>query len=306
MKKKYHLKINKECTGLRLDLAIIKIIPDELTRSSLKNHLLYLLVNNKNEKLSYKCKENDEIIFEIELENYDNIIPENIPLDIVYEDNNYLIINKKYNMVVHPAKGNLKGTIVNALLGTRKDLYMQDSKYKIGIVHRLDKETSGLIIVAKNSNSHKYLSELFKKRKIIKKYHAIVHGFFTPSHLIIENNIGRHPKFRKKMTVLNNGGKKCITIIENVKHIKEYSYLDIKLVTGRTHQIRVHLSNYGFPIIGDKIYFKRNKNIIDIPLCLVSYRLSFLDIFTDNEINIEIKDPPHMKKILGRNSNFTI
>lgn len=303
MKKKYHVKINKENAGSRLDIAIIKIISDGLTRSLLKNHLLYLLVNNKNEKLSYKCRENDDVIFEIELENYENIIPENIPLDIVYEDKNYLIINKKYNMVVHPAKGNLQGTVVNALLGTRKELYMPDSKYKIGIVHRLDKETSGLIIIAKNINSHQFLTDLFRNRKILKKYHAIVHGFFIPSYLIIENNIGRHPKFRKKMTVLNTGGKKSMTIIENVKHIKDYSYLDIKLVTGRTHQIRVHLLNYGFPIVGDKVYFQRNKNIIDIPLCLVSYRLSFFDKFSNKEINIEIEDPPHIKNILLSKNN---
>ncbi len=302
MKKKFQITISAEYTGLRLDIAIANTIPDELTRSSLKNHLLYLLVNNKNEKLSYKCKENDKIEFEIELENYDNIIPENISLDIVFENDNYLVINKKYNMVVHPAKGNLRGTIVNALLGTRKELYLSDSKYKIGIVHRLDKETSGLIIIAKNKKSHQYLTDLFKERKITKKYHAIVYGFFTPSYLCIENNIGRNPKFRKKMAVLKTGGKKSTTIIENVKHFNDFSYLDIRIVTGRTHQIRVHLLNYGFPIVGDKTYYRRNKAIINIPMCLVAYKLSFFDSFTNKEITVEIEDPHHMKNFFEQNS----
>ncbi len=298
MKKKYSLVIKKELSGQRLDIAIINSLPNEITRSSLKNHLLNISVNDKEEKLSYKCKENDKVVFEIELENYDNIIPENIPLNIVYEDDNYLVINKSHNMVVHPAKGNIKGTIVNAILGLRKELYIDELPFKIGIVHRLDKETSGLIIIAKNKNSHQYLSNLFKDRSILKKYHAITHGFFVPSHFIIENNIGRHPKFRKKMSVLSHGGKKSKTIIESVKHIKDYSYLDIRLITGRTHQIRVHLSNYGFPILGDKVYCQRNKFIIDIPLCLVAYRISFFDIFSKKKIDIEIEDPPHIKKLL--------
>lgn len=298
MKKKYYLDIKKEFSGQRLDIAIINSLPEDITRSSLKNHLLFITVNNKEEKLSYKCKENDKVIFEVELENYDNIIPENIPLNIVYEDDNYLVINKNHNMVTHPARGNLKGTIVNALLGMRKELYIDELQFKIGIVHRLDKETSGLIIVAKNKDSHQYLTNLFKNRSILKKYHAITHGFFVPSHFIIENNIGRHPKNRKKMAVLSRGGKKSITIIESVKHIKNYSYLDIRLITGRTHQIRVHLSNYGFPIVGDKVYYKRNIPIIDIPLCLVSYKLSFYDMFTKKKIEIEIEDPSHMKELL--------
>ena len=299
MNNTFKLKITEDNVNLRLDVAISKLLPSEMSRSFLKNHLVDLSVNNKKEKLSYKCKLNDEIVIKINLENFDNIKPEKIDLNIVYEDNNYIVINKKYNMVVHPAKGNLHGTLVNALLGMKKDLYKSDDKLRLGIVHRLDKETSGLIIVAKNKKSHDYLTSLFKKRKIIKKYHAITHGFFAPSYLLIENNIGRHPVNRKKMAVLNDGGKQSITIIEDVKHFNDISYLDISLYTGRTHQIRVHLTHYGFPIIGDLIYSRRG--VADaVPLCLAAYKMTFFDIFSNKELDFEIEDPPHMLDLLKK------
>ncbi|MCK4798842.1 MAG: RluA family pseudouridine synthase [Spirochaetes bacterium] len=299
MKKEYQLHIDKESSGNRLDVSIIKKVPN-LTRSALKSSCTSILVNGKKEKFSYKCREGDGIIFEVEWHDYDNIMPENIPLDIIYEDDNYIVINKKYNMVVHPSNTNFTGTLVNALLGMKKKLADNIDDFRPGIVHRLDKETSGLIIVAKNNYSRDYLFELFKKRQITKKYHAIVKGFFTPSKLKIENNIGRHPKFRKKMAVLHEVGKKSITFIVKVERINNYSYLDIKLETGRTHQIRVHLSHYGFPILGDLIYSRRDKKFLGTPLCLVSYRLSFKDKFSNKTLDFKIDDPKHMKDVIEK------
>lgn len=299
MKKNYNIEIDEEHIDLRLDTAISKIVPD-LTRSSVKNHATMILVNGKKEKLSYVCRLSDQIYLEIEFEDFDNVIPENIDLDIKYEDDNYIVINKSHDMVVHPAKGNFKGTLLNALLGLNKTLYQSDNILRPGIVHRLDKETSGLIIVAKNQKAHLFLSKLFKTRKITKKYHAIVKGIFLPSQLTIDNLIGRHPKNRKKMAVLNNDnrGKRSITSIEKVKHFDDFSYLDIKLLTGRTHQIRVHLSNYGFPILGDKIYGKSNKSFPETQLCLVAYKIEFFDRLSGKKLSFKIEDPVHMKRIL--------
>jgi 23S rRNA pseudouridine1911/1915/1917 synthase len=303
MIKKYNLTIDKESSGLRVDLAIIKSLNNEITRSTLKNNMSLFRVNDKNEKLSYKCKINDRISFELNINSFENIIPEQIPLEIVYEDENYIVINKASGMVVHPAKGNYQGTLVNALLGMNKSLYESDDRSRLGIVHRLDKETSGLIIIAKNKDSFEYLSGLFRKRNIIKKYHAVTYDYFPNSNYIIENNIGRHPKNRKKMAVLSSGGKNSITIIEKVIHYKDYSYLDILLKTGRTHQIRVHLSNLGYPIVGDLIYSRRNNILKNIPLCLVSYQLSFFDRFTSKNLEFKIDDPPHIKKLCGNLAN---
>jgi 23S rRNA pseudouridine1911/1915/1917 synthase len=295
MKKKYKITINKEDSGTRLDLLISKKNP-KLTRSSLKNHCTLLLVNGNKEKFSYKCRTNDEITVECEWQDFDDVEPEMIPLDIVYEDDNYIVINKKYDMVVHPAKGNYKGTLVNALLGMKKDLFFNNDKYRPGIVHRLDKETSGLIIVSKSLESHQFLTELFRNRRILKKYHAIVKGFFTPSRLEIENYIGRNPRNRKKMAVVQSGGRISKTIVANTIHLSDFSYLDVKLMTGRTHQIRVHLSNLGYPVLGDAIYSRKNNLFPDVPLCLVSYRLAFKDKFTGKVLDFKIKDPEHMRK----------
>jgi len=297
MKKEYNIIIDDSCNNCRLDIALTKYITD-VTRSSLKNHCENLLVNGKKEKFSYKCKSGDKVLIELNFEDFSDFKPENIPLDIIYEDDNYIVINKKFNMVVHPAKGNYSGTLINALLGMKKELSKADDDFRPGIVHRLDKETSGLIIIAKNEKAHNYLSDLFKNRRVIKKYHAIVKGLFLPLKLKISTLIGRHPKNRKKMAVLTNNGKKSITLIEKVKHYDKFSYLDINLKTGRTHQIRVHLSNYGFPILGDLIYGKNNQMFKNIPLCLVAYSLSFYDIFSNKTLHFSIDDPPHFKEVL--------
>ncbi len=302
MKKEYNIIINEKSNNERLDIALAKYIED-ITRSSLKNHCKNLLVNGKNEKFSYKCKSGDKVFIELQFEDFTDFKAENIPLDIIFEDENYIVINKKYNMVVHPAKGNYSGTLINALLGMKKELSKTYDDFRPGIVHRLDKETSGLIIIAKNEKAHAYLSDLFKKRRVIKRYHAIVKGLFLPLKLKITSQIGRHPKNRKKMAVLTNSGKKSITIIEKVKHYGKFSYLDINLKTGRTHQIRVHLSNYGFPVLGDLIYGKTVHLFKDIPLCLAAYSLSFYDIFSDKTLSFSIKDPPHFKEALDRIKN---
>lgn len=298
MEKKYLVYINNELTGLRLDVALPKKI-ENVTRSFLKEHLKVLKVNDKNEKLSYKGKVGDKIYIEVEEIEDQTISPEDIPLDIVYEDDNYIVINKKHGMVVHPAKGNYKGTLVNALMGLKKNLSNASGFERLGIVHRLDKDTSGLILVAKNNQSHSYLQTLFANREIKKRYHAIVKGFFLPGRLEIKNYIGRNPNNRKKMAVVTSKGKLAVTQVVVKKHMESYSYLNINLLTGRTHQIRVHLSHLGFPVLGDMIYSRKDTKHKDIPLCLVAYRISFYDKFSNKTLDFKIKDPEHFKKILN-------
>lgn len=299
MKKQYELIVDNKFRNIRLDVAISKILPD-ISRSSLKNHCEIIYVNEKVEKLSYKCKGGERVKFELLFEEFTDLVADEIPLDIIYEDENYIVINKPYNMVVHPAKGNFRGTVVNALLALNKNLAKTENDFRPGIVHRLDKETSGLLVVAKNQEALEYLSHLFKTRNIKKKYHAIVKGVLLPHELVIDNYLGRDPRNRKKIAVLNKGGKRAITLVKNIKQYKNYSYLDVNLLTGRTHQIRVHLSNYGYPILGDKIYSRRDALFPDIPLCLVAYRLTFFDKFSEKKFDFKISDPPHFKTVLKK------
>nr|HPO50037.1 RluA family pseudouridine synthase [Spirochaetota bacterium] len=266
--KKYLINVNNEIVGLRIDLIIPQKI-DGVTRSFLKNNILNLTVNDKKEKISYKCKTGDKIYFELKDVVENDILPEDIPLDIKYEDENYIVVNKKQGMVVHPAKGNYSGTLVNALMGLKKKLSDNGDLTRLGIVHRLDKDTSGLIIIAKNNQSHNYLQKLFAERKIIKRYRAIVRGFFPQGRVDIENLIGRNPNNRKKMAVVTSKGKVAVTQVVVKRRVANYSYLNINLKTGRTHQIRVHLSHLGFPILGDVLYSRKDAKYKDIPLCLV-------------------------------------
>lgn len=298
MEKEYNLTIDEACNRKRIDAALAQMIPD-LTRSSLQKHLVLLTVNGKKEKLSCKCKTGDEVHLKLEWEETD-IKPEKIDLDIVYEDENYLVINKKAGMVIHPAQGNWSGTLVNALLGMNIELGGAEEQVRPGIVHRIDKDTTGLVITAKNNRSHTYLSELFKERAIKKEYRAVVKGFYLPSLHTIENKIGRDPAHRKKMAVVTRGGKESISKVEVLTHFSKYSLVKVKLLTGRTHQIRVHLSHHGFPILGDPVYARKDNRFPDITLCLVASYLAFYDALSDQKLEFEVPDPPFFTEALER------
>ncbi len=214
-----------------------------------------VLVNNNPVKANYKLKSGDEVSVAIPEKKEFVITPENIDLDIIYEDNSILIINKPKGMVIHPAAGNYSGTLVNALMNyCGENLSNIGGNIRPGIVHRLDKDTSGILIVAKNNEVHENLSRCLKARCIKRVYIALVKGVIKENTGKINLPIGRHPVNRKKMTVDTKNGREAITHFNVLERFKSATYVELRLETGRTHQIRVHMSYIGHPIIGDKVY----------------------------------------------------
>ncbi|MFA6777594.1 MAG: RluA family pseudouridine synthase [Bacilli bacterium] len=214
----------------------------------------YILVNNMPVKASYNVEENDLITVKEGFVKEIDIIPDAIKLDIVYEDEDLIVINKKSGMVVHPGNGNTSKTLVNALMHHTN--LSDKEENRPGIVHRLDKDTSGLIIVAKNNKTHELLTEMFKNKKVKKTYIALVIGEIIEETGEIDAPIGRNPDDRKKMTVTDKNSKEAISKFKVLKRYKGYTLLELNLITGRTHQLRVHLKYIGYPIYNDPIYSK--------------------------------------------------
>lgn len=250
--------VSKQEEGIRLDKYLSSQFP-ELSRVYIQKLIQdgNILVNEKQEKASYKVKENDVIYIEdIEITDL-SIEAENIPLDIVYEDNDIIVINKEQGMIVHPAPGVYKGTLVNALLYHCKDLSSINGVKRPGIVHRIDKDTSGLIVVAKNNNAHESLSNQLKDKTMNREYIAIVHGVINENKGKINAPIGRDMKNRIKMAVVKDG-KNAVTHFDVLQRYKDYTLVYCKLETGRTHQIRVHMAYIGHPLAGDPVYGVKN------------------------------------------------
>jgi len=216
-----------------------------------------ILVNDRPQKPSYKLKIEDKVTIDIPPPRKLEILPEAIPLDIVYEDQDLLVINKPRGLVTHPAVGNYSGTLVNALLYHCKDLAGIGGVERPGIVHRLDKDTSGLLVVAKSDLAHRSLSKQFKDRSVKKIYVALAQGVVKPDSGFIQEKIGRHPVQRKKFAVIKNPelkSREALTFFKVLKRFKEHTLVELTLKTGRTHQIRVHLSHIGHPLVGDRTY----------------------------------------------------
>ena len=234
---------------------------------------------------------NDELNYEITVEK------ENIPLDIVYEDDYLLIVNKKSGMVVHPAAGNYSGTLVNALL-YRFDLKGGSEKYRPGIVHRIDKDTSGLMVVAKDEKTHELLSEMIKNKEVERKYIAIVEGVIPHETGTIDAPIGRDINNRQKMAVTSVNGKDSITHFRVLERFSKYTLIECTLETGRTHQIRVHMAYIGYPIVNDPVY-GRSKNTTEYGQYLHSKSIRFIHPITKKEIYFETDMPLEFKEFLG-------
>ena len=290
--------IVKNSEDLRIDKFITLKMMDK-SRNFIQN-LFYdkkITVNGKYIKASYKVKENDLIEIIIPEEKKQEILPEKIDLDIIYEDDYLAIINKPYDMVVHPTENMLEKTLVNGLLYKFKYLSSVDLPYRPGIVHRLDKDTTGLIIIAKDNNTHVLLQKMLKDREINKTYLAIVYGKID-NKIRIEKPIGRDYKDRKKMAVRTDNGKEAITNISPISYNDKYSLIEVNIETGRTHQIRVHLKSIHHEIVGDLVYGRKNKNIKFDKQLLHAYNLKFSHPITGKDMNIVSKPGDYFKNAI--------
>ena len=293
-------KANEADSGIRIDKFIADNAP-ELTRSSVQKLIDDDLVscNNSTVSKNYKLKSGDEINVEIPDPVALDVVPEDISLEIVYEDDDLLVVNKPKGMVVHPAAGNYSGTLVNALLFHCKDrLSSINGVIRPGIVHRIDKNTSGLLIVAKNDNSHNKLAEQIKAHSFTREYMAVVVGRFTQTEGTIDAPIGRSKYDRKKMCVTTVNSKTAVTHYEVVKELGNYSLVRFKLETGRTHQIRVHCAYEGHPVYGDDVYGKAVKGLDG--QCLHAKKIGFIHPSTGNYMEFDSELPDYFIKILNK------
>lgn len=292
--------VKQEQANLRLDKVIANEY-SELSRTNIQKLIEEdkVLVNDKIQKASYKVSIGDNIqIEEVQAKEID-LKPQDIPLDIIYEDDDIIVVNKQKGLVVHPANGNPDGTLVNAIMAICKDsLSGIGGEIRPGIVHRLDKDTSGLIIIAKNDKAHINLSEKIKNREIKKTYIALVRGVIKENEATIDMPIGRSTKDRKKMAVSKNG-KNAITHFKVMKRYDKYTLVEVKIETGRTHQIRVHMSEIGYPIIGDAVY-SNGKNPFGVEgQMLHAAKLTFKHPITNKELNLEAPLPEYFLNVLN-------
>ena len=253
--------------------------------------------NNKKIKSSYKIEENDRIEIFIPETEQAEIIPENIKIDIIYEDEDIAVINKNAGLVVHPAQGHYSGTLVNAILYHIKDLSGINGEIRPGIVHRLDKDTSGLIVIAKNDKAHINLAKMFQEKKIKKTYLAILKGKLTKEKGRIVTQIGRDTDDRKKMTVIkgNDRGKEAITNYNVICSNELFTLVKVYIETGRTHQIRVHMKYMGYPILGDMVYGRKDSEKRQM---LHAYKLEFLHPVTEKPMKFISEIPEDFRKAL--------
>ena len=291
--------VKKEDENKRIDKLISEIYND-ISRVTIQRIISEgkLLVNNNKVKSSYKVNTGDNIEFGLDKPEELNIKAQDIPLNVIYEDKDIIVINKEKGMVVHPGNGRTEDTLVNALMGRCKNsLSGIGGKIRPGIVHRLDKDTSGIIIVAKNDKAHINLSEQIKNRKVNKYYIALVRGNVLENNATINMPIARSTKDRKKMAVSENG-KEAITHFKVLKRYNGYTLLELKIDTGRTHQIRVHLSEIGYPVVGDEVY-SNGKNKFGVKgQCLHAKRIEFIHPTTNKKMILEAELPEYFKNIL--------
>lgn len=290
------MRIEVEENSVRIDKYLID--HTSFTRSKIQNLMNnnHILVNGKLVKTSYKVKENDIIDVE-DIKEDNNIIAEDIKLDIVYEDDDVIIVNKESGMVVHPAVGNKRGTLVNALLYHFDSLSTVNGDLRPGIVHRIDADTTGLLIVAKNDKSHLSLAKQLEEHSIVRKYIALVDGVIHEESGTIDAPIKRDIKDRKKMSVAS-GGKKAITHFKVLERYKNATLIECSLETGRTHQIRVHMKYINHPLVNDKVYSKK-KPINDLGQALHAKTIGFIHPTTNKYMEFTSELPKKMIDIIN-------
>ena len=295
------IKANKEQENLRLDKALTLLLED-VSRSKIQNHLEngHILVNGKVEKPSYKLSEGDEITVEDFPSEVSDLNPEDIPLDIVYEDDELIVVNKPKGLVVHPGAGNEEHTLANALKFHSDNLSTLNGEFRPGIVHRIDKDTAGLLIVAKNDTAHAFLSNQLVDHTLGRKYYALVLGVILENEGKIIAPIGRDQKFRQKMAVDLLRGKEAETNFKVIERFNGFTLIECSLKTGRTHQIRVHLNYIGHPVIGDPVYGKGNRTLYDDGQLLFAHEIHFIHPKTKKEMTFSVDLPQYFKEILEK------
>ena len=290
--------VDNEQSGNRIDRFVANL--DEKYSRNLVQKLLKegkILLNGSEAKASSKVQIGQIVTIDYEEETESKIQGEDIPIDIIYEDNDILVVNKPKDMVVHPAVGNKNGTLVNAILG-RHELSDINGDIRPGIVHRLDKNTTGVLVIAKNNLAHQKIAKQIENRETKKEYIALVRGLINENEGVIDMPIGRHQTDRKKMAVRKDG-KPAITEFKVLKRFKEgFTLLSINLKTGRTHQIRVHMSHIGFPIVGDDVYSNGKNQFGVTSQMLHAHRLSFIHPTTNELVTFEAPLPEYFKNII--------
>ena len=294
----------EEEEGDRLDVYLSEQLGD-MSRSYIQKLIKdkKVTVNDKIEKAKYLVKEDDKIVIQIPAPKLLEVIPQDIPINIVYEDKDVLIVNKPQDMVVHPAPGNYEGTLVNAILyHCKENLSSINGVIRPGIVHRIDKDTSGLLMIAKNNNAHNSLAEQLKEHSITREYQFICHGVVKEDKITVNKPIGRNPKDRLKMAVVKDG-KNAITHFEVIKRYENFTHMKARLETGRTHQIRVHMASIGHPLVGDLVYgYKRQKFNIE-GQALHAKTLGFIHPRTNEYIEFTSELPKYFKELLEKLKN---
>jgi 23S rRNA pseudouridine1911/1915/1917 synthase len=294
------LKFVCEDKGTRVDLWLSERL-EEYSRSYIKKLIDdgMLLVNGEQVKSNYKLKSKDEVLLRIPDPKPLDVCAEDIEVPILYEDVDIVVVDKPRGMVVHPAAGNYSGTLVNALLGYCGDnLSDINGVIRPGIVHRIDRDTSGVLVVAKNNIAHEKLSEKLKVHDIERVYAALVYGVIAENQGKIDAPIGRHPTDRKKMAVNIKNGKRAVTHFRVLERFKDATYIEVNLETGRTHQIRVHMSYIGYPIIGDTVYGRKNDRYGINGQALHAKKLGFIHPTRGEYMEFESPLPDYFENLL--------
>lgn len=295
----YSFIVTEEEEGERVDKYLSVLLPD-LTRSYIQKQISdgLLLVNDKVSKANYRLKADDRISFSVPDSVVPDIKPENIPLEIVYEDEDVVIVNKPQGMVVHPSAGHYDGTLVNALLYHLSGrLSGINGVLRPGIVHRIDKDTSGLLIICKNDFSHNKIAEQLKEHSANRIYHAIVHGVIKDDTGTVDAPLGRSTVDRKKMSICVDG-KRAVTHYKVLERFKNYTYIELKLETGRTHQIRVHMSSIGHPLMGDPLYMPQKEPVHCEGQILHAKSIGFISPSKGTYIEFDSNLPIYFEKCL--------
>ena len=288
--------------GLRIDAFLADYCRDIVPGSS-RSYIQKLIdegavrVGGQPVKSNYKIRKNDEIEMDVPDPVIYNVEPEDIPLDIVYEDSDVIVINKPRGMVVHPAPGNYSGTLVNALLFHCKDLSDINGVRRPGIVHRIDKDTTGLLVVAKNNEAHKFLADQLKDHEVSRVYTALVEGVIDENSGTVNAPIGRHPVDRKMMCVNTKNGKEAVTHFTVLERYHDTTLIECRLETGRTHQIRVHMAYIGHPVVGDPVYGKKNNRGME-GQALHAGELTFTHVRTSEKMTFTAPLPSDFQKLL--------